>query len=149
MISISCGGGVSCSSMSTPGILKFPSGSISGIYVFSSSSSASTPGNSTSHSYYLSPTPGASTSPMRQPCLSVKVRNLVLLLTNVLTQEITVSVMGIKSQFLRMIFLPAFNWTYICLGYSHSDKGRSPLGSGSLSIAWDLLLIHLPVLSHL
>ena len=50
-----------------------------------------------------------STSPMRRPCLYVKVISLGWLLPNVLIQTIIVSGMEIKSQSLRKILLPEFN----------------------------------------
>ena len=103
--------GASCPSISTPGISTFPSGSISDISISSSYSSESTPGNSTSPSSELTPTPGVYISPMRRPCLSVKVIILGWSLTNVLMRSITVSDMGIKSQSFQTIFLPEFNAT--------------------------------------
>ena len=108
LISTNCGGD-SCPSISTHRISTFPSGSISDISISYYSSSASTPGNSTSPSSKLAPTPGISTHPMRRPCLYVKVRGLGWSLPNVLTQSITESGMEIKSQFFRIIFLPEFN----------------------------------------
>ena len=92
-------GGESCPSLSNTRISKFPSGSISGIFISTSYSSESTPGNSTSPSSELESTPGVYMFPMRRPCLSAKVISLGWFLPNVLKQEITVSDMGIKYQF--------------------------------------------------
>ena len=116
----------SCHFINTHGISKFTSGSISDIFISYSTSSAYTTVNSTSPSSELAPTPGVSTFPMRQTCLSLKVRSLGWLLPNVMTWVITVSGMGIKSQFHRNIFLNSMPWTYIRLGDSHWDWGIFP-----------------------
>ena len=107
-ISTTCGGG-SCPSISNPGSSTFPYGTTHGIFISSSYSSEYTTGNYTSSSSELSPTPEVSMSPMRQPCLSVNLISLGWFLPNVSMQVITVSGMGIKSQFYRAILWPEFN----------------------------------------
>ena len=141
---------VSLPSISSTGISKFPLGAISGISVSSYSSSASNPGNSTSTSYGWAPTPRVYTSTMRRPYLSVKVRSFGWYLPNVLTRAITMSGIGIKSQFLRTSFLPEFN------AMNSYPSWRFPLGLRQtphfvlvLYIAWDLILMHLAVMYQL
>ena len=102
-------GGTSCPSISTTGRSTFTSGSISGISISSFSSSASNPENYIFPSSESEPTPGFSTSPMRHPCLYIKVRSLYWSLPNVFMRAIIVSGMGIKSQFYRAILWPEFN----------------------------------------
>ena len=115
----------SCPFISTPGILTFPIWYRSVISISFSSSSESTSGNYTSPSFELAPTPGVSLYPMIWTLLSVKVRSLDRLPPNVFLRVIAVSGMGIKSQFLRIIYcLNSMLWTCIWLEYSQWYRGR-------------------------
>ena len=59
--------------------------------------------------------------------------------------------MGIESQFRRIIFLPDLKYMnfYPHWGYTTGTEEYPPLGYGGLDIMWDILLIHLEVLSYM